>query len=50
MTDASIAAWESEFKSLLAELRSHPSRDHSQTRERVAVLEKLIQDYHRSAG
>ena len=47
MTEASIAAWESELKTLLHDLRDHPSRDHTETRQRVAVLEKLIQDHYR---
>lgn len=50
MTDATIAAWESELGSLLAELKNHPSRDHTSARERIAVLEKLIGDYHRNAA
>lgn len=50
MTDASIAAWESELKALLQQLKDFPSREHTETRTRMAVLEKLIHDYHANAG
>jgi hypothetical protein len=48
MTDASIQAWESELKALLERLRSHPSSDHTEDRQRLAVLEQLIADYYRN--
>ena len=50
MTDASIKAWESELKALLEKIRAHPSADLSEERARAVVLEKLIADYHRTAG
>ena len=50
MTDASIKAWESELKALLEGLKTRPSADHEADRARIAVLEKLIADYHRTAG
>lgn len=48
MTDASIQAWESEMKALLERLRSHPSSDHTEDRQRLVVLEQLIADYYRN--
>lgn len=48
MTDASIAAWESELKMLVERMRTHPSDDHSADRARMVVLEKLIADYHKN--
>jgi hypothetical protein len=48
MTDASIGAWESELKTLLEKIRSHPSAELDSERRRVVVLEKLIADYHKT--
>ena len=50
MTNASIQAWESELKALLERLRSQPSADHTEDRQRIAVLEKLVADYYRNEG
>lgn len=50
MTDASIAAWNSELKALLERISTHPSHDLTQERERVVVLEKMIADYEKSKG
>jgi hypothetical protein len=50
MSDASIAAWESELKALLERIRTHPSADLTAERQRAVVLEKLIGDYNRTKG
>ena len=46
MTDASIHAWESEMKAILDHIRAHPSSDLTEKRARLAVLEKMIADFH----
>ncbi|MBS0481587.1 MAG: hypothetical protein JSR96_05425 [Proteobacteria bacterium] len=46
MTDASIKAWEAELKTLLEVIRTHPSADLEDQRQRVIVLQKLIGDHH----
>ncbi len=48
MTDASIQAWESELKALLERIRTHPSSNLDDARQRAVVLEKLIADYNRT--
>ena len=50
MTDASIQAWESEAKALVEKLRTHPSSDHTEDRQRLVVLAKLIADYNATKG
>ncbi|HPB21852.1 MAG TPA: hypothetical protein PLL48_05955 [Novosphingobium sp.] len=50
MTDATIHAWESELKALLEKFRTHPSTDHTEDRQRAAVLEKLVADFYRNQG
>ena len=47
MTAASMPAWESELKALLEKLRAQPSLDHTEDRQRIAVLQQLIADYQR---
>ena len=48
MTGQTITAWESELKVLLEQIRSHPSADLAQQRERVVLLEKLIADFRKN--
>ena len=43
MTDASVEQWEKELQVLLERIRTHPSTDLTHERERVVVLEKLIE-------
>lgn len=43
MTDASVEQWEKELRVLLEHIRTHPSAVTTQERERVVVLEKLIE-------
>lgn len=43
MTDASVEQWEKELRVLLEHIRTHPSAATTQERERVVVLEKLIE-------
>ena len=35
--------YHAELKNLLAEMRDHPERNHDQTRQRVAVLQKMVE-------
>ena len=43
MTDASVEQREKELRVLLEHIRTHPSAAMTQERERVVVLEKLIE-------
>lgn len=35
--------YQAELQNLLAELRDHPERDHTEARQRIAVLRKLVE-------
>jgi hypothetical protein len=50
MSDASIVEWEKELRVLLDLIEAHPSRDLTQERERVVVLEKLISERSKHSG
>jgi hypothetical protein len=44
MSDAIIVEWEKELRVLLDIIKTHPSSDLTQKRERVVVLQKLISE------
>ncbi|HEX2794789.1 MAG TPA: hypothetical protein VHN58_10230 [Croceicoccus sp.] len=35
--------YEAELRNLLAELRDHPERNHDETRQRIAVLRRMVE-------
>lgn len=41
-TDSNIAQWKQELRSLLEKVQNQPSSDLTETRDRIAVLNRLI--------
>lgn len=49
MSNNNVAEWRKELRILLDKVQAQPSADLTQERERIVLLNKLIEPYHEKA-